>query len=216
MNQTAKAKTRAKNQAETPAETADVSRLTDIPASDFAESGTNSKVLRQVIVGYLANQQRSTAQTKTRGKVSGGGRKPWRQKGTGRARTGSIRNPIWRGGGIIFGPSTDKNHSHILPAKWRRQSLASALLLKAKAGKLKMLKLNSPLTKTKEVKIRLPELYGLRRVLLVVPDAKFKTPFKNLPNIHPIMNSRVNALDILSAHHVVFINDTYKLIKDRI
>ena len=81
----------------------------------------------------LANKRLDTAKTKTRGEISGGGKKPWRQKGTGRARTSSIRNPIWRGGGTIFGPTGEQNHTINLPKKAIRSSIAQALSLKAEA-----------------------------------------------------------------------------------
>ncbi len=190
-------------------------RLVDVSPEEFAQVKTNPQVLRQVVLGYLANQHRSTAHTKTRGNVSGGGRKPWRQKGTGRARTGSTRNPIWRSGGIVFGPSNRRNYGHALPARLRRQALSSALALKAKAGKLKLLELSEPLTRARDVKSQLPQLYSMRRVLLIVPNEKFKAAFRNLPNIFPVIGSRINALDILSAQNVVFINDTYKKVKGR-
>ncbi|NLY30171.1 MAG: 50S ribosomal protein L4, partial [Firmicutes bacterium] len=95
----------------------------------------NTGLMHQAVVMYLANQRRGTAATKTRAAVSGGGRKPWRQKGTGRARHGSIRSPIWVGGGVTFGPQP-RDYRLAMPKKARRQALKSALSSKVAAGSL--------------------------------------------------------------------------------
>lgn len=216
MNQAINTQAKTKAKANSEEEASPSLQLVEVPFQEFAKVKVNPQVLRQIALGYLANQHRSTANTKTRGEVSGGGRKPWRQKGTGRARTGSIRNPIWRGGGIIFGPSNRRNYHYVLPARLRRQALSSALVLKAKAGRLKTLKLAGPLTKTRDIKAQLPQIYSLRKVLLVIPDSRFKLAFKNLPNVVPMVSSRINALDILSFQNIVFVNDTYKEIRKRL
>lgn len=109
-------------------------------------------VLHQAVVAYLANQRQSNAHTKTRGEVSGGGRKPWKQKGTGRARAGSSRSPIWVGGGITFGPRADANHTHRLPLKVKRLALSMALSAKAATNKIKVIEpISLPEAKTKHV-----------------------------------------------------------------
>jgi large subunit ribosomal protein L4 len=92
----------------------------------------NHELLKSAYVAYLANGRGNLAVTKTRGLVSGGGRKPWRQKGTGRARFGSSRNPIWRGGGIAFGPTGEENYSHKLPVAQKRQAIRQALSIALK------------------------------------------------------------------------------------
>ncbi len=97
------------------------------------ERESNAELLKLSYLRTLANKRLDTAKTKTRGEISGGGKKPWRQKGTGRARTSSIRNPIWRGGGTIFGPTGEQNHTINLPKKAIRSSIAQALSLKAEA-----------------------------------------------------------------------------------
>jgi len=109
----------------------------------------NSFVLHDVVVKHLAGRRRGTSDTKTRGEVSGGGRKPWRQKGTGRARHGSIRSPLWRGGGIIFGPHP-RDYSYTIPKKVRRLAIKSALSSKVEGGKILVLdelKLERPKTR---------------------------------------------------------------------
>ena len=89
----------------------------------------NHELLKRAYVAYLANGRSNNAIVKKRGEVSGGGRKPWRQKGTGRARFGSSRNPIWRGGGIAFGPTGDENYTHKLPVATKRLAIRQALSL---------------------------------------------------------------------------------------
>src|SRR5438477_12824932 len=96
----------------------------------------NPTVVHEVMVGIAANARQSLAHTKTRGEVRGGGKKPWAQKGTGRARVGSNRSPIWRGGGITFGPRNDKNYEREVPKKMRRKALLMVLSEKAKNNQL--------------------------------------------------------------------------------
>jgi len=98
----------------------------------------NPELVHQVIVGYLANQRHPWAHAKTRGEVSGGGKKPWRQKGTGRARVGSIRSPLWRKGGKAHGPTKEKDYSHKINDKMRRKSVACVLSKKFHDGEIKI------------------------------------------------------------------------------
>mgnify|MGYP000680993238 CR=1 FL=1 len=93
---------------------------------EIKDKKINKDVLYYYVNAYLTNQRQGTSSTKTRGEVSGGGRKPWRQKGTGRARVGSIRNPIWRGGGVVFGPKP-KKYRVKLPKKMKRKALCEAI-----------------------------------------------------------------------------------------
>ncbi|RLC37924.1 50S ribosomal protein L4 [candidate division Kazan bacterium] len=192
------------------------SQLRAISPADFTNVRINRSMLRQVILSYQANQRRGLASTKTRGLVRGGGRKPWRQKGTGRARTGSIRNPIWRGGGTIFGPSSRRNHSQAIPGRLKQQALAAALYIQAKANKLKILRMEAPITKAKDVAKLYPQVLILRKVLLVVPDASLRAGFSNFPNICSVLASRINALDVMAAHNIIFVNDAYDKVKGRI
>ncbi len=107
----------------------------ELPESIFGLDSNNS-LLHQVYVSQSANRRSGSAHTKKRSEVRGGGKKPWKQKGTGNARTGSIRNPIWRGGGIVFGPRKDKNFSKNINTKMRRKAMFIALSEKARAGKV--------------------------------------------------------------------------------
>src|ERR1700746_3352502 len=102
----------------------------------FGVMPTNHVLLKEAYVAYLANGRDNLAVTKTRGLVSGGGKKPWRQKGTGRARVGSSRNPIWRGGGIAFGPTGNENYTKTISVKAKRLGIRQALSLCAEADKI--------------------------------------------------------------------------------
>ena len=111
----------------------------------------NATVLHQAVVMQLANQRQGNAQTKTRANVRGGGKKPWKQKGTGRARAGTIRSPLWVGGGVVFGPHPRK-YTIVMPRKVRRLALRSALTAKVNAGELVVLEeMNFPEIKTKNI-----------------------------------------------------------------
>src|SRR5206468_2769577 len=139
----------------------------------------------QVVRMQLANRRRGTASTKTRGEVSGGGRKPWRQKGTGRARQGSIRSPLWRGGGIALGPKP-RDYTYRVPKKVRRAALCSALSLKVREGLLKVVsRLELPEPKTKRMVGLLKDLGVARRVLILLADDNLNVQLaaRNLPDV---------------------------------
>src|ERR1044072_2189669 len=108
---------------------------TTLPKEVFAVEVKNHELLKLAYDAYLANARLSSATTKTRGEVRGGGKKPWKQKGTGRARFGSSRNPIWRGGGIVFGPLGIENYTKRISTTQKRVALRQALTLAEKAGK---------------------------------------------------------------------------------
>jgi len=123
---------------------------TELPKEIF-EVGLNSDLVYQVVLSQTANRRQVLAKTKDRSEVRGGGRKPWRQKGTGRARHGSIRSPIWKGGGVTFGPTTEKVFKKIIPKKMRRKALFMVLSAKAKENLilvLDKLEIEKPKTKS--------------------------------------------------------------------
>ena len=103
----------------------------ELPKEIF-ELKINSDLVHQVVLSQQSNRRQNTASTKGRGEVRGGGKKPWRQKGTGRARHGSIRSPLWRGGGVTFGPTTEKNYKKIIPKKIKRKAVLQVLSAKAR------------------------------------------------------------------------------------
>ncbi|MBI4335164.1 MAG: 50S ribosomal protein L4 [Candidatus Omnitrophica bacterium] len=165
----------------------------------------NKALLYQVLRMYEANQRQGTASTKTRAAVSGGGRKPWAQKHTGRARAGSIRSPLWRGGGDIFGPHP-RDYSYTLPQKIRQQALRSVLNSKYNERDLVVLddiKVDNP--KTKEFKKILTGLKLDNKVLFVLEsiDENLRLASRNLKEVALRRAADLNALDILKFKKLV-------------
>ena len=160
----------------------------------------NEALLHQAVVMYLANQRQGTASTKTRGEVRGGGRKPWRQKGLGRARHGSIRSPIWVGGGVVFGPKP-RDYRQAMPKKARRAALRSALSAKVRDGALIVLddlKLAQP--KTKEMAGVLKRLGADRKPLIVLGerDPNVELSARNLPGAGTAQAADINVYQVLA------------------
>jgi large subunit ribosomal protein L4 len=173
----------------------------------FGVETKNHELLKDAYVAYLANGRRSLAVTKTRGLVRGGGKKPWKQKGTGRARFGSSRNPIWRGGGITFGPTGQENYTKSLNIKAKRQAIRQALSLASTANKIIIIEdLVSPAGKTAELAKLLSKLDTNRATLIVVEQ---KTPeltraAQNLPAVIVVSARYVNVYDVLNADCIIF------------
>ncbi len=170
-------------------------------SSYLFEAPLHKAVVHQAVVAHLANRRQGTACTKTRGEVRGGGRKPWRQKGTGRARHGSIRSPLWVGGGVVFGPKP-RDYDQKLPKKMRRLALRAALTSKYKEGNLLVvedIKFEVP-PKTKKM-LAFLDKFGIRdEKTLVVMDRSDEVVYKsarNLPNVHVIHVDSINTYDIL-------------------
>ena len=190
-------------------------KVSDIELDDriFAAK-INPPVFYHVVRMDLASQRRGTASTKNRALVRGGGGKPWRQKGTGRARAGSRRSPLWRGGGTIFGPMP-RDYSLSLPKKIKRAALRAALSLKRQEGKLILLN-DFPLEgyKTRQV------LEALRRFqvadALIVTDERY--PFleksaRNIPGIEVLRYERLTVYNILNHDHLILLRSTVEKIK---
>ncbi|MGI6361299.1 MAG: 50S ribosomal protein L4 [Bacillota bacterium] len=158
----------------------------------------NKSIMHQAVLVYLAAQRRGTHSTKTRGMVSGGGRKPWRQKGTGRARVGSSRNPIWRGGGVTFGP-TPRSHKIDMPKKMRRAALLSALSVKAQNGDLIVLDdLNFEAPKTGELAGILNKFSaGNSLVVLEADNLNAILSARNLPTVSTAAPDALNTYLVL-------------------
>lgn len=164
----------------------------------------NHQLLKLAYDSYLANSRLASATTKQRGEVSGGGKKPWKQKGTGRARFGSSRNPIWRGGGVVFGPRGNENYTLKISTTSKRVALRQALTLATKAGKIEVLDVTTT-GKTKEVADFLVKNKLERRVLIAV-DAK--TPeliraTKNIANVELVSAKYLSVYHILNADKIV-------------
>jgi large subunit ribosomal protein L4 len=163
-------------------------------------------LMHQVVVAQLAAARSGSHSTKTRGEVRGGGVKPWRQKGTGRARHGSIREPQWKGGGAVFGPKP-RDYSVSVPKKMKVAALRSALSARAAEGRVVVidgLAFDRPRTKDALATLRACGVEG--KVLLVLtPDAAtIAYAFRNLPGMHVILTDQLNTYDVLDAGTVVF------------
>jgi large subunit ribosomal protein L4 len=176
---------------------------------EWFERPVNVPLMHQVVVAGAAAQRAGTHATKTRGQVSGGGAKPWRQKGTGRARHGSIRSPQWTGGGVSHGPAP-RDHSVRVNKKMKRASLRSALSDAVASGKLAVveaLSFDDPKTKEAAGLLRALELEG--RVLLVIegPHEAVEKSFRNLPFVKIDYPGNLSTFDILAADRVLFTTD---------
>jgi len=175
-----------------------------LPEEVFAVEVKNHELLKLAYDAYLANSRQSSATTLTRGLVRGGGKKPWAQKGTGRARFGSSRNPIWRGGGIVFGPLGNENYSKKISTQSKRQAIRQALTLASKAEKVHVLDVKTT-GKTAEVVKFLDDNKFARKTLLVVET---KTPellraTNNLQNVLLVSTKYLTVFHILNADHIV-------------
>jgi len=162
-------------------------------------------VLHQAVVRHLANQRSGTASTKQRGEVQGSGRKPWRQKGTGRARVGSIRSPLWRKGGIIFGPKP-RNYNQALPRKMRRLAVKSALSTRVQDGDLIVIEdIQLPEPKTREIAKLLNTVEAGATALLVLAerDEMVERAARNLPGVGIALANQLNAYDVLAVDKVI-------------
>ena len=179
----------------------------------------NPDLLYRAVRMQLLNRRQGTSSTKTRGEVRGGGRKPWRQKGTGRARAGSRRSPLWAGGGIIFGPKPRSYHVK-LTKKMRRRALASALSDRAHEGKVILLdrmKFEEP--KTKPAVSLLNRLEMSSTTLVVVSAGEYNRPakrsFSNIPKVKCLACAGLNVYDVLRHEELVFTLGALEELKER-
>jgi len=188
----------------------------ELPAEIF-DVKINPDLIYQVVTAQQANRRQGTAHTKDRGEVRGGGRKPWRQKGTGRARHGSIRSPLWRGGGVVFGPRKEKVYKKIIPKKIKRQALLMVLSAKAKNNLLILLdQLKLEKIKTKIIADILKKLPCQNKsTLLVTPNynQEIYLSARNLPKIQVMAAKDLNALDLLSFKYLVMTPEVIKVIQ---
>lgn len=161
-------------------------------------------LLKQAYLTYLANGRENNAVVKTRGLVRGGGRKPWKQKGTGRARFGSTRNPIWRGGGIVFGPTGNENYSKKLSTDTKRVAIRQALSVQKDAIKV-IEGFDAKDGKTKNVVAVLNKLQADRNVLIVmdVKTPEFTRATNNIPYVTVVSAKFLNTYDVLNANHII-------------
>lgn len=189
----------------------------ELPAALFSEP-LRRALLAEVVRMQTATRRAGTASTKEKGEVRGGGKKPWRQKGTGRARAGSIRSPLWSGGGTIFGPHP-RDYGYGMPKRARKAALRSVLTQKMKAGWLTIVdRIELPETKTKHFAAVLRALGIDDSVLIVIPeaDAGVERAARNLPNVKVIRVGGLNVYDLLRYHRLVLTRDALQAIAARV
>jgi large subunit ribosomal protein L4 len=169
----------------------------------------NESLIHQAVVRQLAGRRLGTSDTLTRGRVNGGGKKPWRQKGTGRARQGTKTAPHWAGGGVVFGPHP-RSYEQKMPAKMRRSALRGVLTAKQEDGELRVVEdFGLDEIKTKTLIQRLGAWNAAGKVLLVLParDEKIELSCRNLREVRVIMADSLNVVDLLEADTVVFTSE---------
>lgn len=173
-------------------------------------------ILHRAMVNYLANQRQGTANTLTRAEVSGGGRKPWRQKGTGRARHGSIRSPLWRKGGITFGPKP-RSFKTAMPKKLKRFALKSALSAKVVDKELILLEsLSMEAPKTKKMVSILNNLKADKKSLIVMAakDENVEKSARNIPGVKATYVNTLNIYDILNHDCLIMTKDAAERVEE--
>ncbi len=187
----------------------------------------NENLIHQTMVTQMSNERQVLAHTKQRAEVRGGGRKPWRQKGTGRARAGTNRSPIWVGGGITFGPTKFRNFKKKINKKMKQKATLMVLSDKAKHNKLVVLdkikleefktKIMDQILKTVEQKILQKKDEEKRSSLIVLPktDEKVKKSGSNLVGVKIINSDNINILDLLNYKNVVFVQDVVKDLEEK-
>ena len=176
----------------------------------------NEQAVHAAVVNFLANQRQGTQSTKTRSEVSGGGRKPWRQKGTGHARQGSTRSPQWTHGGVALGPKP-RDYSYRINKKVRRLAVLSALSAKAAAGDMIVLdKLTADEYKTKAVVSMLAAVNAGKKNLIVsdVADKKFVKSAANIPGVKTTVATSVNTYDVVNADKFILSVDAAKKLEE--
>ncbi|MCA9332465.1 50S ribosomal protein L4 [Candidatus Saccharibacteria bacterium] len=186
--------------------------------SVFEQKVDNHELLKQAYLSYIGNARQASAIVKTRGLVSGGGRKPWKQKGTGRARFGSSRNPIWRGGGIVFGPNGNENYTIKLGTNSRRQALRQALSLSVSENKVKVIEQIQTDGKTKDFVALLNKIDVKGSVLLVVAhrDLSKENAARNVPFVEIVGAKSLNVFDVVNADTILINKDSLDLINERL
>ena len=176
----------------------------------------NAAVMHQMVVNYLAAQRQGTQSALTRSEVSGGGKKPWRQKGTGRARQGSIRSPQWTHGGIALGPKP-RDYSYSINKKVKRLAICSALSAKAAEGKLVIVNDYAIADYSTKAVVKMLKNIGVSgKTLMVqaVADEKVVKSARNLPNVQTALTNTINVYDVMKGGTVILTKDAVKTIEE--
>lgn len=187
----------------------------DLPESLFG-SEINEHVVYEVVKNQLANKRQGTQSAKTRAEVRGGGKKPWRQKGTGRARQGSIRSPQWRGGGVVFAPKP-RDYSYAVPKKVRRLAIKSVLTEKVNDNEMIVLdKLNLDAISTKKAVEVLKNIKADKKALVVIDknDDTLYRSFRNIENVAICEAKLINVYDCLKYNSLVITTDAVKILEE--
>lgn len=193
----------------------DKNKVSDIELSDsIFGAEVNETVIYEVVKMQMASRRQGTSATKGRSDVSGGGKKPWRQKGTGRARVGTTRSPIWRGGGIVFGPSP-RSYSFKVPKKVRKAALISALSMKFKSEKMLVIK-DIPMNEIRTKRFQeIVDRFELNKALFVIDKANdvLEKSSRNIKDVKMIRTEGINVYDLLKYEYVVLLEPSVKLIE---
>ena len=190
-------------------------KVSEIDLSDHIFGATvNESVIYEVVRMQLISRRSGTACTKTRRDIRGGGKKPWRQKGTGRARAGTSRSPIWRGGGTVFGP-LPRDYSYKVTKKVRKLALISALSQKFKEDRMIILN-DFPMEEIKTKKFKeVVDRFGMKKALVIIDKSYpvLEKSSRNLKNIKMIRSEGINVYDLLNHDHVVLLEPSVKNIE---
>ncbi len=191
-------------------------KVKDVELPPLFGSDVNSHLLYSAVVNQLANKRAGTASTKTKGLVSGGGKKPWKQKGTGRARAGSSRSPLWRHGGTVFGPMP-RDYSYSIPKKEKRAALAAALTAKVGENRLIILdKLSLAEPKTKQMAELLQKLGVSESALVLIASANRNVALasRNVPNVKVLRMENINVYDLLKYRYLITTQDAISAMQE--
>ncbi len=184
----------------------------DLNAAVFDVKGSDA-MIHQVYVSQAANRRSGHAHTKIRSEVRGGGKKPWRQKGTGNARTGSIRNPLWKGGGVIFGPTKERNYTKDINSKVKKKAIALALTKKAHADKIRVVDsfvMEDVKTKPMAALLHTMGVDASAVVAFAPKEAASYKAVRNIARVVPMEAEKLNVYDVMNAQYVVLSLDTLK------
>ncbi len=191
------------------------SKIAELELSDLVFGAeVNEHILYEVVKMQLACRRQGSASTKGRSDVRGGGRKPWRQKGTGRARAGTNRSPLWRGGGIVFGPKP-RDYSYKVPRKVRKAALRSALSMKVKENKVTILR-DFPMDEIKTKKFReVLDRFELGKALFVLDEKNIilEKSSRNIQDVKMVRSEGINVYDLLKYDNLVLLEPSVKKIE---
>src|SRR6185503_16747370 len=185
---------------------------------DLIENGKGTQAVHDAVVAYLANQRMGTACTKNVGEVAGTNKKPWRQKGTGRARAGSFRSPLWRGGGVVFGPKP-RDFGRKVSKSTKQLALRKALSERLKSGDVVVVddfKLDSPKTKTFVGVLKALQLEGTTLIVASGQDKNLSLASRNVPDIELATSDSLNTYQVLRFGSLVFTRSAFEQVEQRL